>query len=78
MLQTTWKRKIALFWRGWGWSLVIAILIATSFRSAIADWNDVPTGSMKPHHFRGRPNFCQQTRLRSESAIYYVASGEMG
>ena len=53
MLQTTWKRKIALFWRGWGWSLVIAILIATSFRSAIADWNDVPTGSMKPTILEG-------------------------
>lgn len=34
--------------RGWGISLAIAILIATSFKSAIADWNDVPTGSMIP------------------------------
>ncbi|UCF90886.1 MAG: signal peptidase I [Desulfobacterales bacterium] len=36
------------FWRGWGFSLVIAILIGTSFKSAIADWNDIPSGSMKP------------------------------
>jgi signal peptidase I len=36
------------FWRGWGLSLLIAILLATSFKSAIADWNDVPTGSMIP------------------------------
>lgn len=49
----TWKRKIVLFWKGWGWSIVIAILIATSFRSAIADWNDVPTGSMKPTILEG-------------------------
>jgi len=34
--------------RGWGFSLVIALLIATSFKSAIADWNDIPSGSMKP------------------------------
>lgn len=43
-----WKQKLVVIWKGWGWSLVIAILIATSFRSAIADWNDVPTGSMNP------------------------------
>ena len=36
------------FLRGWGFSIVAAVLIATSFKSAIADWNDVPTGSMKP------------------------------
>lgn len=34
--------------KGWGFSLTIALLIATSFKSAIADWNDVPTGSMEP------------------------------
>jgi signal peptidase I len=27
---------------------VVALLIATSFKPAIADWNVVPTGSMKP------------------------------
>jgi signal peptidase I len=36
------------FFRDWGFSIVAAVLIATSFKSAIADWNDVPTGSMKP------------------------------
>jgi len=36
------------FLKSWGFSIVAAILIATSFKSAIADWNDVPTGSMKP------------------------------
>lgn len=29
-------------------SLVLMVGLAFSFRSAIADWNDVPTGSMKP------------------------------
>ena len=42
------KRKIALFMRGWGFSIFVAVLMATSFKSAIADWNVVPSGSMKP------------------------------
>jgi len=48
-----WKKRLSLFWRGWGCSIVIALLIATSFKSAIADWNDVPTGSMKPTILEG-------------------------
>lgn len=52
-MSKNWKQKLALVWKGWGWSLVIAILIATSFRSAIADWNDVPTGSMNPTILEG-------------------------
>ena len=48
-----WKKRFSLFWKGWGWSLVITILVVTSFRSAIADWNDVPTGSMKPTILEG-------------------------
>src|SRR6476646_12125074 len=27
---------------------VLMLLVVTSLRSALADWNDVPTGSMKP------------------------------
>ena len=42
------QRWTASFVRGWGFSILAAVLIATSFKSAIADWNDVPTGSMKP------------------------------
>ena len=47
-MQQTWKKRLSLLWRVWGLSIVVAVLIATSFRSAIADWNDVPTGSMQP------------------------------
>lgn len=42
------SKGIILFFQGWIFSLLIAILIATSIKSAIADWNTVPTGSMKP------------------------------
>ena len=42
------KRKLKMFWKGWGFSIFVAFIIATSYKSAIADWNVVPTGSMKP------------------------------
>lgn len=42
------KKRLKLFLKGWGFSLAIAIVLATSFKSAIADWNIVPTGSMLP------------------------------
>jgi signal peptidase I len=34
--------------RHWVFSTLLLVLTVFSFRSAIADWNDVPTGSMKP------------------------------
>ncbi|MGA3086829.1 MAG: signal peptidase I [Thermodesulfobacteriota bacterium] len=42
------KEYLLIGIRGWIGSLLIALLIATSFKSAIADWYVVPTGSMKP------------------------------
>lgn len=52
-MDTKWKKRLLLFWRGWLCSLLIALLIAASFKSAIADWNDVPTGSMIPTILEG-------------------------
>ncbi len=40
-------------WREWIRSLLLVVLLVGSFRSAIADWNDVPTGSMKPTILEG-------------------------
>ena len=34
--------------RHWTFSTAVMVLCVFSFRSAVADWNDVPTGSMKP------------------------------
>jgi signal peptidase I len=39
---------MARIWREWIRSIVLIVLVVTSFRSAVADWNDVPSGSMKP------------------------------
>ncbi len=47
------KTNLKMFWKGWGYSIFVALIIATSFKSAIADWNIVPTGSMKPTILEG-------------------------
>jgi signal peptidase I len=47
-VKNIYKEKLKTFWKGWGYSILVAVMIATSFKSAIADWNVVPTGSMKP------------------------------
>jgi signal peptidase I len=42
------KKNLSIFLKGWGFSLAVAILISTSFKSSLADWNDIPSGSMEP------------------------------
>src|SRR5256885_14294367 len=49
----TGKQKVAYFWREHARPLAIMLLCLFSFRSAIADWNVVPTGSMKPSIIEG-------------------------
>jgi signal peptidase I len=41
------RALLITFWREWR-GFLIFLLVMFSFRSAIADWNDVPTGSMLP------------------------------
>src|SRR3954466_16186551 len=53
MSNQSWRQKLAGFWRKDGKSLLIMVLVLFVFRSAIADWNDVPTGSMKPTIIEG-------------------------
>jgi signal peptidase I len=52
-MNIDWKSRAAKFWRDWMRPLLVIFLITSSFRSAIADWNDVPTGSMKPTIMEG-------------------------
>ena len=47
-MTNLWKNRLVIAWKGLGYSIFIGVLIATSFKSAIADWNIVPSGSMKP------------------------------
>ena len=47
------KKTLKRWWTEWLRSVLLIVLVITSFRSAVADWNDVPTGSMKPTIFEG-------------------------
>ena len=44
-------------WREWVLPFLIVIAVVFSFRSAVADWNDVPTGSMRPTILEGERIF---------------------
>ena len=37
-----------MLWREWIRPFILILVVMGTFRSAIADWNHVPTGSMKP------------------------------
>ena len=41
------------FWREWLKPCLVILFVTTALRSALADWNDVPTGSMKPTILEG-------------------------
>jgi signal peptidase I len=41
-------KKVLTIFKGWVCPILIALIVAGSFKSAIADWNTVPSGSMKP------------------------------
>jgi signal peptidase I len=47
-MQSRFRKKLKTLCRGWGCSFVVALLVATSIKSAVADWNDIPSGSMEP------------------------------
>ena len=40
--------RVGRFWREWLRPLLVVALVLFSFRSAVADWNDIPSGSMEP------------------------------
>ena len=43
-----WRLKAQRFWRETLRPLLAIVLVLSAFRSAVADWNDVPSGSMRP------------------------------
>src|SRR5438094_9373165 len=46
------KNSLIKLWQEYR-SLVLFVVLMIIFRSAVADWNDVPTGSMKPTILEG-------------------------
>ncbi len=51
--RTADRPTLRKFWREWAKPLLVVLLVTSAFRSALADWNDVPTGSMKPTIMEG-------------------------
>jgi signal peptidase I len=47
------RTRLERFWLEWVKPLLVVGSILLSFRSSIADWNDVPSGSMKPTILEG-------------------------
>lgn len=47
------KKLLNKFWYSWGRDIVVVLAIMIPIRSSIADWNHVPTGSMKPSIIEG-------------------------
>jgi len=45
--------RLRKFWRNWVKPFALVLLVLFMVRSAVADWNDVPTGSMKPTILEG-------------------------
>ena len=52
-MKKNWSKEVKLVLKGWGYSILVALILATSFKSAVADWNIVPSGSMKPTILEG-------------------------
>jgi len=52
-MRTKLKNGLAHGWREWIRPMLVVVIVCCSFRSAVADWNDVPTGSMKPTIIEG-------------------------
>ena len=52
-MNEIWKKRLTWLWDEWVKSLLIVLLVVGGFRSAVADWNDVPSGSMKPTILEG-------------------------
>jgi signal peptidase I len=59
-------------WRNHLRPIGILVLVFTSFRSVVADWNDVPTGSMRPNIIEGDRIFVN--KLAYSLKIPYTAT----
>ena len=51
------RGRVRHFLREWVKPIAIVLAVVGSFRSTFADWNDVPTGSMKPTILEGERIF---------------------
>src|SRR5215813_10944376 len=52
-MDSGWKKRAEKFWREYARPFLFVVIVLTAFRSSVADWNDVPTGSMRPTIIEG-------------------------
>ena len=52
-MTAKWKARAVAFWHDTVKPVAVIVIVLCSFRSAVADWNDVPTGSMRPTILEG-------------------------
>jgi signal peptidase I len=57
MHMNKFRERARHFWVEWMRPLAVTALVLGSFRSAVADWNDVPSGSMRPTVLEGERVF---------------------
>jgi signal peptidase I len=70
-LSSRWGR----LWTEWIRPLLVVVAVLGSFRSAVADWNDVPSGSMRPTILEGERIFVNKLAysLRVPFTPWHVA-----
>jgi signal peptidase I len=52
-MNEAWKVRCQRLWKEWAKPLLLILVVSCSLRSAVADWNYVPSGSMKPTILEG-------------------------
>lgn len=82
-MTTTGKPLLHRLWHEWAAPLLTVVVVLGSFRSALADWNDVPTGSMRPTILEGDRIFLNKVAydLRVPLAgwrLHHVADPQRG
>ncbi|MFH0947148.1 MAG: signal peptidase I [Planctomycetota bacterium] len=55
------RSRLTTFWQEWARPILIAVVLLCTFRSAVADWNDVPSSSMRPTILEGDRIFIDKT-----------------
>ena len=71
----TLRDKTRHFWTEWVRPFLVIALVLGSFRSALADWNDVPSGSMRPTVLEGERVFVNRAAydLKVPFTTWHVA-----
>src|ERR1039458_8497914 len=66
LVQSPMNQRLRALLREWVLPAVVVIGILAPLRSAVADWNDVPSGSMMPTILVGDRIFINKLAYRSE------------